>query len=61
MSKEGIAFPFQENCIWLLFDSNYWNTAIQYLWLPDGLNELAELYQMNSSNLSLILGTVFFY
>ena len=60
MSKEGIAFPFQENCVWLLFDSNYWNTAIQYLWLPDGLNELAELYQMNNSSLSLILGTAFF-
>ena len=60
MAKDGVAFPWESNCIYLLADYNYWSTAIQYLWLPDGLEELSDFYNDTQSALSLIGGTIAF-
>lgn len=60
MAKDGVAFPWESNCIYLLANHNYWSTAIQYLWLPDGLEELSDFYNDTRSVLRLIGGTAAF-
>lgn len=58
--QDGAAYPWESDCNWLLFDRSYWNTAVQYLWLPEGLDELSKFYGGTKPALNLIAGTFVF-
>lgn len=60
MLKDGIAFPWEPDSVYLLGEQNYWNGAFQYLWLPNGLDELSALFQKDTTTISLICGAFFF-
>lgn len=60
MFKDGFAFPWESDCVCLLGEQNYWNGAFQYLWLPDGLDELSVLFQKDVMTISLIGGAFSF-
>ena len=63
MVRDGIAFPWNRDCIFLLFDSSFWEEAINFLWLPEGLDSLTNtengLFSTNQWY-KLLLGTFFF-
>lgn len=60
MVQDGAVYPWESGCGWLLFDHNYWNTAVQYLRIPEGLNELTKFYDGAKPALNLIAGTFVF-
>ena len=60
MATDGIAFPWEPDCRWLLFDSNFWYHALQFLWLPDGLDELGGLLNGSAGGFRMIVGTLCF-
>lgn len=60
MLQEGAAYPWESDCNWLLCDRSYWNTAVQYLWLPEGLDELSQFYEGTKPALNLVFGTFVF-
>lgn len=38
--KNGIYFPWEDNCYLIFLKSTYWQEAFDYLWLPEGLDGL---------------------
>lgn len=60
MLQDGATYPWESDCNWLIFDRSYWKTAVQYLWLPEGLDELSKFYEGTKPALNLVFGTFIF-
>lgn len=63
MIRDGYSFQFYDNNIFLLSQKGFWREAIDFLWLPEGLNSITGengLFNKNITGGMPILGTIFF-
>jgi hypothetical protein len=60
LSKDDFYCLIHTNCKFALFDSNYMADALNYLWIPEGLNDLSNALIANHSLISSISMILFF-
>lgn len=62
MFRDGFAFPWSDNYTFLFFDSFFWQEAIRFLWIPNGLDGLTGINGIFKAShwSALILGTAFY-
>lgn len=41
MSKDGFYCLFHRGCNFMFFDKTFWSEAINFLWIPEGLNDIS--------------------
>jgi hypothetical protein len=61
MSKDNFYGLFHRGSIFLLTDSHYWSDAISFLWIPQGLADLANGLKENHSGLNEVIMTISFF
>jgi hypothetical protein len=64
MVRDGIAFPWDDDCLFLPSNLAFWKEAIGFLWLPEGLDGLVKsnnaLFDTSSGWGRLVIGTFLF-
>lgn len=63
MIRDGYSFQFYENSVFLLSQKEFWKEAIDFLWLPEGVNSITGdngLFNKNITGGMPVLGVIFF-
>lgn len=60
MAEDNFYCLFHKGCSFILFDNKFWANGINYLWIPQGLNDLSLGLYKNNFWLSSLLMIIFF-
>lgn len=64
LCKNGIYFPWEDNCYLIFLKSSFWQEAFDYLWLPEGLDGLTSkfgLINLERPSWAKISGTIVYF